>query len=130
MNSGNRVRVVIFAGLLQVGLVHQVNSTQQYPVFSSPKSKVSVNTNDGAAKTSPKLKEIKNQKPKLIRSYQYNGFITVNESRRFFVNAKPLSQNAELKLVSVLSAGRSLVLQHKTRGRINLHLGQTTGTNR
>ncbi len=130
MSSHFRICIVSFILLLQFGLLHPVYSTQQYPVFTNAKPKVSVKPTDGSVKLPPTLKEIKNQKPKLMRSFQYNGFITVNESRRFFVNAKPLSQHAELKLVSVMNAGRSLVLQHKTRGRINLHLGQTTGNNK
>ena len=142
MMSWMRLGVVGLGAFFLLGLVDRVYSTQQYPVFSSPKFEMPTDksgrddnpTPDISTKPNAKAKTNSknelNQKQKSVSGYQYNGFVTVNESRRFFVNAKPLSQSAELKLVSVLNAGRSLVLQHKTRGQINLHLGQSTSSSK
>jgi len=142
-------RVVGLMVLLPLVLFDKAYSTQQYPVFTSPKLEVSQNRGGMAEKPSSDVKDERRKKSKSASSkltntqskvpmkrklksiarYQYNGFVTVNESRRFFVNAKPLSQHADLKLVSVLNAGRSLVLHHKTRGQINLRLGESTHSN-
>lgn len=129
MMSWMSVRKLGCAVMLQLSLVSAGFSTQQYPVFTNPSSDVSEKPSGSLGKAATKITATTHPTRRPLQSYQYNGFITVDDSRWFIVNAKPLSHIAELKLVSVLNAGRSLVLQHNTRGRINLHLGQTSADN-